>query len=202
MYLTGFSPTANNQQQGLFLLDIQRGVSQHETDLKQVAPLDHSCDSFDTSFDLKQLLVDTCTSPQTGPSTIMAQSVSNGTIQTLYSSSTLAVTTIRAISTTTFLFLVENLSGDTSQNGLWKMNTGGSGITRLSNDTDNAQSLCPYSQYAWSNVSRDGMLYALESYEPQTNTYGMYYGSLSGGDPVQFASITGTQLFLVGWTNV
>ncbi len=99
--------------------------------------------------------------------------------------------------------MVENTAGDMSKNGLWKINTDGTGLTRLSMDTDNAQSLCPYSQYAWSNTSPDQNFYALQSYDQNSHTYGMYYGSLNGRNPNQFADISdGTQLFLAGWTSM
>ena len=99
--------------------------------------------------------------------------------------------------------MVENTAGDMSKNGLWKINTDGTGLTRLSTDTTNAQSLCSYSQYAWSNTSPDQNYYALQSYDQNTHTYGMYYGTLNGGTPDQFAGISdGTQLYLAGWTKL
>lgn len=112
---------------------------------------------------------------------------------------------LRTVSTTTLLLLIENYSGDSSQNGLWKMNIDGTGLTRLTTDpgTQSRQSLCPFTQYVWSNVSRDGTLYALQEHDPKTNTYNMYYGSLSGGAPFQFAGINdGTELLLAGWTSL
>jgi hypothetical protein len=110
---------------------------------------------------------------------------------------------LRAVNPTTLLLLIENHSGDTSQNGLWKMNVDGSGLTRLTTDMSNSQSLCPFTQYAWSNLSRDGTIYALQEYTQQTNEYKMEYGSLNGGAPTVFADISdGTQLLLVGWVNM
>ena len=206
IYLTGFNSSNNAPRQGLYLLDIQRGMNQHDTDLKQVATFSQPCDSFDTSYDLTHLFLSSCTASQaqgfSGPSAITAQPVTGGSSQSIYSNTAQAVTMIRAVTPTTLLFMIETSKNDTTQNGLWEINTDGTGLTRLSTDTDGSQALCPYSQYAWSNVSRDGTLYALESYNQQTNTYGMYYGSLSGSAPTQFAGITGTQLFLVGWTTM
>jgi eukaryotic-like serine/threonine-protein kinase len=109
---------------------------------------------------------------------------------------------VRAISPTTLLLLVENYSGDTGQNGLWKMNTDGTGLMRLSSDKNTQQSLCQFTQYAWSNVSRDNQYYALQEVDPNTNTYNMYYGSMAGGTPMQFAGIQGTQLLLAGWASL
>lgn len=208
VYLTSFSPASTTVSPSLYLLNLQKGANQHDGDLQQIVTLPQSCDSFDTSYDLTQLLLSTCNrngSQQglNGPSSITSQPITGNTLRTIYTTSTLAITMIRAVTPTTLLLMIENTVGDTSQNGLWKINPDGSSPTRLSSDTDGSQSLCPYSQYAWSNVSRDGTMYALESYNPRTNTFGMYYGSVSGGTPTQFAGINdGTQLYLVGWTNL
>jgi eukaryotic-like serine/threonine-protein kinase len=169
-----------------------------------------NCGSFDSSYDSQLLLLATChlATPAgggqpapLGPTTITSQPASGGsagTLQTLPQ----AVTMLRAVTTNTLLLLVENHSGDTSQNGLWEMNTAGTGLAQLSSDKNNTQSLCPFTQYAWSNVSRDNTYYALQEVDPKTNTYTMYYGSLGGGAPTQFNRVTGTQVLLVGWTGL
>ncbi len=55
---------------------------------------------------------------------------------------------------------------------------------------------------AWSNVSRDGSMYALQRYGGNSNV-SLLYGSLNGGNPTSFASIAdGTQLSIVGWTTM
>ncbi|MEO8970618.1 MAG: serine/threonine protein kinase, partial [Ktedonobacteraceae bacterium] len=111
------------------------------------------------------------------------------------------------ITPTKLLLLVENAgssgSTDTSQNGLWIINTDGTGLTRLTTDTDNSQALCPFSQYYWSNVTHDGSMYALQGFNPNTNEYKLLFGSTSGGNPTQFADINdGTTLQLAGWTTM
>ena len=208
VYLLGVLLNASATLQGLYQLDLQKGSNQHDSDLKQIATFSHECDSFDTSYDLTQLLLSTCSISGTqtsfnGPSSITAQPIAGGSIKNLYSNPTYAITMIRAVTPTQLLIMVENKAGDTSQNGLWTINTDGSNPTRLSTDTTGSQSLCLYSQYAWSNVSRDSTMYALESYQSSTNTYALYYGALSGSQPTPFASISdGTQLFLAGWTTM
>ncbi len=206
VYLSSVNFVNSTPSQGLYLLDIQRGMNQHDTDLKQVATFSQPCDTFDTSYDLTHLFLSTCAASQargfSGPSAITSQPVTGGSSQSLYSNATQAITIVRAVTPTTLLFMIETSKNDISQNGLWEVHTDGTGLTQLSTDKDSSQSLCPYSQYAWSNVSRDSTMYALESYNQQTNTYGMYYGSLSGGAPTQFAGIIGTQLFLIGWTTM
>jgi serine/threonine protein kinase len=105
-------------------------------------------------------------------------------------------------SPTMLLLMIESYSGDTTHNGLWKMNIDGSGLTRLSTDSNHTQSLCLFTQYAWSNLSRDGKMYALQSLDPATATYNMYYGSLTDTTPTQFAGISNTELHLAGWTSI
>jgi hypothetical protein len=209
VYMIGIVPNADAPPQNIYLLDLQKGPNQHSSDLLKVVTVSQRCVDFDSSYDSTQLLMSTCAiaggglgSPS-GPSTITIQPATGGTQQNVYTNATLAVTTVRVVTKTTLLLLIENYNGDSSQNGLWKLNTDGTGFTRLSIDTHTSQSLCPYSQYSWSNVSPDGSMYALQSYVAQTNTYSMYYGSMGGGTPNQFADISdGTQLYLVGWTDI
>jgi hypothetical protein len=60
-----------------------------------------------------------------------------------------------------------------------------------------------FSQYFWSNVSRDGKSYALEMSSSSTNRYTLLFGSLSGGTPTTFADISdGTVMQVAGWTRM
>jgi len=61
-----------------------------------------------------------------------------------------------------------------------------------------------YSQYYWSNVSRDHNLYALEEYGTSSSneTYTILYGSMNGGASTTIASIGGTELEVAGWTTM
>src|SRR5262249_39592452 len=93
---------------------------------------------------------------------------------------------------------------DPSQNGVWRVSIGGSGLTRLTTEASSTTtSLCPFSQNPWSNVSRDGSMYAFQA---MTNSYPTNYTlafrPLSGGAPQTLASITGTHLDLIGWTTM
>jgi len=95
------------------------------------------------------------------------------------------------------LLLIENTVGDKKSKRAVEINADGTGLTRLTMDISGTQNLCMFSQYSWSNVSPDGTLYALESYDPTTQRYGIGYGSLNGYDFTQFADISdGTQLYL------
>jgi hypothetical protein len=60
-----------------------------------------------------------------------------------------------------------------------------------------------FTQFSWSNVSRDWSRYALQIVSSNISsgtTYTLGDGSLSGSLPVVFASITNVQLATVGWT--
>jgi len=209
IYMVGIIPNSDAPSQDIYILDISKGNHQSGNQLQKVATGPHTCDSFDSSYNSAQLLIATCTGKNAlplqanGPSTVTSQSAIGGTAHPLYSSTTHAITVVRAISKNTLLLLIENTVGDKSQNGLWKINTDGTGLTRLTTDASGTQNLCMFSQYSWSNISSDGTLYALESYDPTTQRYGMGYGSLNSTAFTQFADISdGTQLYLIGWANI
>jgi hypothetical protein len=194
----------------IYLLDITKGPNQHLSDLKTV--FHGSFVDFDSSYDAKYLYTAACSCGQggnSGPGSIAVQPATGGQTHTLYSSSAYAVTSVRAVLPTTLLFTISNDgpigSGDQSHNGLWKIHTDGTGLTRLTKDTTGQFSgLTNFSQFPWSNVSRDGSKYALGiiSRNSSNFTYTLEYGSLNGGTPFVFASITNVQLAIVGWTTM
>lgn len=209
----------DNYPSTLDLLDTGRGANQPESNLRTVFTdsATYPCWDFDTSYDGKQRFTSLCTyttsslhpGPDTrqGPGSILVQSTYGGPGQTLYQSAHYAVTTVRSVTRNTLLFLINNNrfsrggGVDTSHNGLWKINADGSGLTRLTSDTAAVTSqLDPYTQYPWSNVSRDGRWYALSQNISTTST--LLVGSLSSGAPTAFASIAGTPLSIAGWTTM
>ncbi|GHO73923.1 hypothetical protein KSD_16940 [Ktedonobacter sp. SOSP1-85] len=203
--LSSFIPDSGATHNDLYTLDITRGPNQHDSNLQKLLSQNWNCGSFDVSYDSTKLYVANCGTSDghtpVGPTTITVQPSTGGTSQVITHLDQ-AVTMLRAITPTTLLLMVENGSGDTSQNGLWRMNTDGTNLTRLSRDTTGGQSLCPFSQYAWSNVSQDGQLFALQEADPHSANRKMYYGSLDTGDPTYFADISdGTDLRLVGWSR-
>ncbi len=193
------------QSQDLYILDTSKGANQQNGSLQKIATISSACGSFDTSYNGTRLIISSCTGSAgraTGPSTITTQPATGGTATTI-AAIPQAVTALRSVTPTTLLLLIENAGGDTSQNGLWKMNEDGTGQKRLTTDSNNAQSLCQFTQYAWSNVSPDGSMYALQSYDPKTQAYSLGYGSLNGGVlNYLLASTPATQLLLAGWTNL
>ncbi len=202
----------------MYLLDSRKGANQTIGSLTPIYDANSGCQcgDFDSSYDGQHLFISSyITGPGTagpgfgsvhGPGTISVRPASGGASSTIFTSQGMAFTTIRVINQNTLLLLVENrgTNVDRSKNGLWEMHTDGSGLTQLSNQAgaaNGADNLNVYNQYPWSNVSRDGSLYALQ-YTNGTQIV-LSYASLSGGSQTVFANIAdGTQLTIVGWTTL
>ena len=215
----------------LGILDTSRGPDQSMSDLTTVyqdklsASSNYPCWDTDSSFDSSTLFISQCrglSAPncsgscllgtREGPSTINTEPATGGTQNTILTSQTLGIAAVRAITAQTLLLDIENFSmnhpADTSQNGLWKVSINGSGLTRLTTEGRGQSTILnQYTQLPWSNVSRDGSTYAFETTNSGSvtypYTYALLFGSLSGGAPTTFASISdGTQLSIVGWTTM
>jgi hypothetical protein len=199
--------------EALAILDTSKGPNQSLQTLQQVFDASTStpfCWDFDSSFDATKLFVSQCTaSPNTigpgpgplhGPGVLTLRPPNGFAYAYLYVSQDLAFTAVRAVTSNTLLFTVGNSSGNTSQNGLWKVGTDGSHPQRL---TTSGQ-LNQFTQFPWSNVSRDGSRYVLQIINSMSSgtTYTLEFGSLSGGSPFVFASITNVQLATAGWTTM
>lgn len=224
-----FSNFAIAPDDSLGLLDISRGPNQKMSDLTTVfqqkpnPPFNYPCWDVDSSYDGSTLFIAQCgglSAPncsgscvlgtREGPSTINTEPTTGGSQHTIVNSQTLGIAVVRAITSSTLLLQIDNFSqnhpSDNSQNGLWKVNTDGTNLTRLTTDAKGATtSLCQFSQNRWSNVSRDGSRYVFQTTSTGSypETYSLYTDSLNGGTPQAFASIAdGTQLAIVGWTTM
>ena len=213
----------------LGLLDTSRGPNQKMSDItplfqQKFSPtFNYPCWDADSSFDGSSLFINQCSGisapncsgscvlgTREGPSTINTEPASGGSPKTILTSQTLGIAAVRAISRGTLLLQVENFSVnhpiDPSQNGIWRVNTDGTNLTRLTTEAKGTTtSLCQFSQNPWSNVSRDATRYAFQTLTRGSypETYTLYTASLNGGAPQSFASIAdGTQLSLVGWTTM
>ena len=206
----------------LSILDITRGADQNINNLQQVFQVNSSQSAFcwhnDSSYDGASLFISQCTGGDprgnvtNGPSSIVVEPALGGSQHTIYNASTLAITNIRSITNNTLFYMVGNTTGDTSHNGLWKINVNSTGNTFLAsisgNGTTSGLYLNQFTQFPWSNFSRDDSFYSLEQIngynESVTDT--LYFGSLNGGKLNTFASISdgpdGTQLSIVGWTTM
>ena len=212
IYMMGEPNVQGVSQKNLYVLDTAKGAHQQVSDVIKVFASSGYCLSFDSSVDNAKLFVSTChaTGPgvsptQQGPSTIIAEPALGGIQTTVYTNPTLAITTVRVISNTTMLLLIQNLSEDTSHNGLWKMNLDGTGLTRLTTaGAGQMSSLNGTSQFPWSNISRDGSMYALEISSNNGTTQSLLIGSLGGTSPSTFATVSHTVggVSIVGWTTM
>jgi eukaryotic-like serine/threonine-protein kinase len=164
------------------------------------------------SQDGKKLFTNTFTFGQgitKGPGRITVQPITGGSLQNIYSNPDFAITQMQ-VTADSLLFVMGNndtYSGssiDTSQNGLWKMNLNGSGLTRLitmnRGDGGSLEGTTP-----WSSISRNGNMYALEFFIASNNTSSLVFGSPGGSTPTTFAStlsLPTSELQIVGWTTM
>lgn len=209
--MTGIIPASDAPPQNIYQLDITKGPNQNMSDITQVFTFAQPCWDFDSSYDAQTLFITQCTPAQpAGSSTIMQRPVGGGNPTTILNSSTLAFNTVRVIDhkSTTILAIASDTSpgtssGDPIHDGLYLLKTSGTTPLRLTNTSSGEISrLNAYSQYYWSNVSRDVRLYALETQTPDKNIYALSYGQLDGHAPITFASLSdGTVMSIAGWTT-
>ncbi len=165
---------------------------------------------FALSQDNRTLFTTTYTFGQgitTGPGSITQQPVAGGAPQTIYNNPNFAIVQAQQIGQTMLFVMDNNTLGapgssiDTSQNGLWKINMDGTGLTRLAsfNASDGL---------ILSDTSRDGAFYAYEleqGGQPASSTT-LFFSSLSSGSSTAFATQTYTTdlaaIFIVGWTTM
>jgi dipeptidyl aminopeptidase/acylaminoacyl peptidase len=229
VYLVGVpNPPTPSPLRSLYILDTKKGPNQPISNLLQViSPTQPQyCWSFDSDYNTTRLVTSQCsvTFPpgsnpdrgiQQGPSSISTQAITGDSRHNIYSSQNLAVAEVRlpGYSSTSLLLTVENhnygsaINVDSSQNGLWKMNTDGTGLTRLTTvDGKQESNLNQFSQYPWSNVSRDGVLYAVQVTDlvSKTPTTTLFFGPVSGGNPTSFAfaNTNAGTVEVAGWTTM
>lgn len=163
--------------------------------------------SLDTSIDATRLYTDDCLlAASPFKTTISVEPSHGGTSQSIYQPpASICVDEIRVISPTTMLMLVtdRNVSTLVIQHEVWTMNVNGTaqhGLTTLT-PNDSLFQTNPNSQYIWSNVSRDGSLYALQQETNQSIEH-LVYGPVNGGNVTTFATSSHNTLTLVGWTTM
>lgn len=209
--MVGFVPNSDAPPQNIYRLDIHNGPNQSVASIQKVFDSSGStCWDFDSSFNAHTLFIAQCTVSQpTGSCTIATQASSGGSTTLLFPSSTLALSTVRVIDAQSANLLavaadsgLGNPNGDPAHDGLYLIKTNGSAPQRLTHTSSGQATLLnSFSQYFWSNVSRDGSMYVLETWNPGANSYALTYGPIHGGASTTFASITNTALEIAGWTT-
>jgi hypothetical protein len=178
----------------LSLLDITTGISKQ---MSSPASIDMSL-----SVDRTQLFTSQFEAPN-GPSNIQVEPATGGVVRTSYSTATDTITTSRVVSNTSMLLAIHNANKETGHNGLWKLNTDGTELTRLISESayikDPAHEMVGFANglssrmdQPWANASRDGALYSIVVFV--TDNSGMIsgpdrtmVGSMNGGAPVAIA---------------
>jgi len=146
-----------------------------------------------------------------GPSSIQVQPATGGPAKTIYSTPTDAITALRVASSGRLLFLINNVNTDTGHNGLWKINTDGTGLTRLisnsallsGTESEDIGFITTFNwgmDAYWANTSRDGTYYSLEVFNRSGGPNSLIVGSLNGEAPETIASSPDANL--TGWTTI
>ena len=162
--------------------------------------------SIDSSYDGTKLFVSYCPTVVTPiATTISVGPPTGGTQQTIYSQTNICVHDLRSVTSTTLLMVGQRYTSTSLFNQAWKMKPDGSGRTVLFDTASNGTiySLNVYTQFPWSNVSRDSSLYSLQTTTNNgSKLQTLDYASLNGGTPVQFAYTTTGSVVIVGWTTM
>jgi hypothetical protein len=171
------------------------------------------CGDFDRSFDSTQLFTSECQFAmplKIGPSSILVQPATGGPAKAIYRTPSYAITALRVASSTTLLFVIDNTGVgriDTSHNGLWKVNTDGTGLIRLTSNAADETTLFTYTRSLRSTISSDGGNFAAQVTNTTSRFSSLIIGSMNGGKHVAFASLPGNTgtldtLDIVGWTTM
>lgn len=199
----------------LYLLDTIKNHDIHGGDLKQILtyPVRFSFVSLDSSYDARQLFESDClTAASPFDTTISVGPATGGSRHTIYhAGNTTCVTAMRVISPSRLFMLVQYTPDqfNTLYNQVWTLKPDGtSRVVLFSQRTTTSGpedwTLNPYTQFPWSNVSRDGKLYSFQtsSFIGNTNTQTLRFGSFNGGAPKVFASTSQGSVAIVGWTTM
>jgi hypothetical protein len=175
---------------GLLVLDASKGPDQQETSLQTLLNTG-LCQNYAINVDTTQLYVARCTFTNaggSGPSTVSVQSLPAGTQKTIFTSQQLALCGIELISSASLLLGVCNAGSNASQSGWWKINTDGTGLTRLQIGSGGLPVFAPDGNtYVTGNQTQDGA--------------SLLIGMLNGGAPTAFATaaFSAGKIGGVGW---
>ncbi|GAC1350300.1 MAG: hypothetical protein NVSMB27_31480 [Ktedonobacteraceae bacterium] len=204
VYLLGTVGGSSGAPHRLALLrDIRKDVTQQQSNLLSITGVsqENDCQDYHVMPDHQQFV---CSSyiliGPISPSTITLQAITGGARHLVYSDPTGGRIVARAISNSTLIFMHE---GRNSPPALWKINSDGSGLTRLmaAQTTDTLLGFAYASYLPWSITSHDSMFYAINVANLVSNTQSLVFGSLNGGTPKTLTSSAGS-LWLVGWAGV
>ncbi len=165
--------------------------------------------STDSSYDGSHLFVSYCLlASNPFDTTISAGTATGSVMNTIYhQAQTVCVHDLRAITTTALLMTVQKYNTSTQtidRNQVWTMKPDASYqkvLFDLPNDGSNF-SLNQTSQCPWSNLSRNGQTYALQSTNNNTKQSAILIASINGGNPTSIANTVRGSVSLAGWTTM
>jgi len=146
-----------------------------------------------------------------GPSSIEVQAVTGGPAKTIFRTP-YGILSLRVATSTSMLLIVYDGVTLTDPNGVWKMNSDGTGLTKLTSaaaiikdpaneEINFAGNFGWNTDLPWSNVSRDGAYYTIQVNSRADNALTrLLIGSMNGGTPVTIAS--GPVETPIGWTTM
>ncbi|MHB8599714.1 MAG: TolB-like translocation protein [Ktedonobacteraceae bacterium] len=201
------NPGANTYTTSLYLLDTANGPNQQPSDLQRINGPFTDVSDFSSSIDASRLFFSSCQGSikiLQPPCSINVQPTLGGKVSSIYLSKTLVINMLQVIGSTTLLFIVANQVGDTSQNGLWKIHTDGTGLTHLLTVTNPYTAIFPshFSSTPWSSVSRDGNMFALQVEANQTT---LVVGSMQNNKLITLSSGSDSnwsESGIIGWTTM
>lgn len=186
-----------NRHKVYLLPSVTQNATPQEISIPTIAGASRDmCKDFDFSPDNTQLLVSDCIGDPrgliTGPATIETVPLNGGSPQVIHLSQH-GISYARFLTNTTIWFSIDD-TVHTDQNGLWKIDTNGSGLTQLTTGGAAFEDLAYDSAM---HLSSDSTMYAVKG----SNT-SISIGSLSGGSDSTITSPDqSTSLTLVGWTT-
>lgn len=199
----------------LYIMDVTKNNGTQGGSLQQVMtyPARFNLVSIDSNYDGTKLYKSDClVVSDPFDTTITVGPVTGGAQQTIYHRQhDTCLQDLRVVTPQTLLMIAQintNPNTGATKYQMWSMRPDGSGqkvLTDLSNtpsETFDLYLLNRFTQFPWSNVSRDKSMYVLESYIASATHSTLYVASLNGGTPTVFADVTRGRVDMAGWTTM
>lgn len=198
-------------QPGIYLLDVVSNKDIYGGNLKKVSDFPRSGgamyleSSADKSLDAKTLFLSYCfPTGTTLVSRVTAQPATGGSQQDIYRNVPGCIKDLRAISSTKLLFTIRTSDRGITKEIIMLANIDGSGTTVLYNNSSPHVSiqLDHHTQLPWSNVSRDGTLYAFNEQGAMVGVSKLFIGSFTTGKIIPLVSNPSGAVAVAGWTRM
>ncbi len=192
-----------------YLFDTNNGSQQKLTNLPHIASFElwgslmagdiavssDSSQVFISSFAQTNTNTPGCQGTATqGPGTLKSYTINSGSTHSIYSDQKHAIMAIQSINSQTLLMYIENNIGDLSQNGLWKINSDGSSLTRLTTANDPQCRDTAYSEWGPQIAHNDQSYALLQTDFNHDENQSIVVGALSGGTPTTIATSANVSL--------